>query len=150
MKEIAEEIEDVEGPKSESEVSPPEEAGATFIGSIAATAGEVVEKIGRRRWLICALLFFATTINYIDRQVLGIVTTDEAFRATVGWDPVKYGWINTAFQGAYAVGLILVGGLMDRFGTRKGFSIAMVFWSLAAMAHSFARSAFGFGIARIA
>lgn len=150
MKEIAGEIEDFEGPKSQSEISPPEEAAATFSGSLAAAASEVTGRMGRRRWLICALLFFATTINYIDRQVLGIVTTDETFRSVVGWDPVKYGWINTAFQGAYAVGLLVVGGLMDRFGTRKGFSIAMVFWSVAAMAHSFARSALGFGFARIA
>lgn len=150
MNEVAGHIEDFEGPKSESEVSPPEESAATFSGSMAAAASEITERIGHRRWLICALLFFATTINYIDRQVLGIVTTDETFRAVVGWDPVKYGWINTAFQGAYAVGLLVVGGLMDRFGTRKGFSFAMIFWSLAAMAHSLARSAVGFGVARVA
>jgi MFS transporter, ACS family, hexuronate transporter len=150
MNEIADQIEDVEGPKSESDVSPPEEAGASFSGSIAAAAEEITGRIGRRRWLICALLFFATTINYIDRQVLGIVTTDETFRAVVGWDPIKYGWINTAFQAAYAVGLLVVGGLMDKFGTRRGFSLAMIFWSLAAMAHSLARSAMGFGVARIA
>lgn len=150
MDEIAGKIEDFEGPKSTADISPPEEAAATFTGSVAAAAGEITERIGRRRWLICALLFFATTINYIDRQVLGILTTDESFRATIGWNPVEYGWINTAFQGAYAVGLLVVGGLMDRFGTRKGFSFAMVFWSLAAMAHALARSAFGFGVARVA
>ena len=150
MNEIAGEVEDFEGPKSESDVSPPEQAAATFTGSVVAAAGEINERIGRRRWLICALLFFATTINYIDRQVLGIVTTDETFRAVVGWDPVKYGWINTAFQGAYAVGLLVVGGLRDKFGTRKGFSFAMIFWSLAAMGHAFARSAIGFGVARTA
>jgi MFS transporter, ACS family, hexuronate transporter len=150
MNEIADKIEDFAEPKSESELSPPEEAASTFTGSVAAAVEEISERVGRRRWLICSLLFFATTINYIDRQVLGILTTDENFRATIGWNPIEYGWINTAFQGAYAVGLLVVGGLMDKFGTRKGFSVAMVFWSLAAMAHALARSAMGFGVARIA
>lgn len=150
MNDSSEIIEDFEEPKSESEISPPEESAATVTGAVIAVAGELTERIGRRRWIICALLFFATTINYIDRQVLGILTTDEGFRATIGWNPIDYGWINTAFQAAYAAGLLVVGGLMDKFGTRKGFSFAMIFWSLAAMAHSFARSAMGFGIARIA
>ncbi|HEV7683718.1 MAG TPA: MFS transporter [Pyrinomonadaceae bacterium] len=106
--------------------------------------------IGRYRWVICALLFFATTINYIDRQVLGILATDEAFKHTIGWNDAQYGFIQTAFQGAYAVGLLLVGSLMDRFGTRKGFSFAVTFWSIAAMGHALARSIFGFGVARFA
>jgi ACS family hexuronate transporter-like MFS transporter len=106
--------------------------------------------IGRYRWAICALLFFATTINYIDRQVLGILATDEAFKQTIGWNDAQYGFIQTAFQAAYAVGLLVVGGLMDKFGTRKGFSFAVAFWSVAAMAHALARSIFGFGVARFA
>ncbi|HEX3101301.1 MAG TPA: MFS transporter, partial [Pyrinomonadaceae bacterium] len=110
---------------------------------------EFTERIGKRRWIICALLFFAATINYIDRQVFGIITTDEGFRQTIGWNAIEYGWIQTAFQGAYALGLLVVGGLMDKFGTKRGFSFAMVFWSIAAMAHAGARSAFGFGIARV-
>jgi ACS family hexuronate transporter-like MFS transporter len=106
--------------------------------------------IGRYRWVICALLFFATTINYVDRQVLGILATDESFKHTIGWNDAQYGFIQTAFQAAYAVGLLLVGSLMDRFGTRKGFSFAVGFWSIAAMAHALARSIFGFGVARFA
>jgi ACS family hexuronate transporter-like MFS transporter len=106
--------------------------------------------IGRYRWVICALLFFATTINYIDRQVLGILATDATFKSAIGWNEAQYGYVNTAFQAAYALGLLLVGRLMDRFGTRKGFSFAIVFWSVAAMCHSLARSAFGFGSARFA
>ena len=107
--------------------------------------------VGRNyRWTICALLFFATTINYIDRQVLGILATDETFKAQIGWSEAEYGFVNTAFQAAYALGLLVVGGLMDRFGTRKGFSFAIIFWSLAAMSHSLTRSPFGFGIARFA
>ena len=110
----------------------------------------IVTKIGKYRWVICALLFFATTINYVDRQVLGILATDEHFKAQIGWNEAEYGFVNTAFQGAYAIGLLVVGGLMDRFGTRKGFSVAIIFWSVAAMFHSAARSAFGFGAARFA
>jgi MFS transporter, ACS family, aldohexuronate transporter len=150
MNDLKDAVEDFEEPKSESEISPPEEAASTVTGSVIAAAEGVATAIGRRRWIICALLFFAATINYIDRQVFGIVTTDAAFRATIGWNPVEYGWIQTAFQAAYAVGLLVVGGLMDKVGTRRGFSFAMIFWSAAAMAHALARSAIGFGIARIA
>jgi len=102
--------------------------------------------MGRYRWVVCALLFFATTINYIDRQVLGILAPD--LQKSIGWNEVEYGYIVTAFTGAYALGLILTGGLLDRIGTRLGFAIAIVVWSLAAMAHGLARTALGFGIAR--
>ena len=105
---------------------------------------------GHFRWLICALLFFATTINYVDRQVLGILATDQDFKTAIGWNEAEYGYVNTAFQAAYALGLLAVGGLMDRFGTRKGFSLAITFWSIAAMLHALARSTFGFGVARFA
>src|SRR5213075_3169125 len=75
---------------------------------------------------------------------------DETFKHTIGWNEAQYGYVNTAFQAAYALGLLLVGYLMDRFGTRKGFSFAITFWSVAAMCHGLARSAFGFGAARFA
>jgi ACS family hexuronate transporter-like MFS transporter len=137
-------------PESESEIDPPQIAGASVIGSAAAAVESVSARIGHYRWVICALLFFATTINYIDRQVLGILATDQSFKNTIGWNEAQYGYVNTAFQGAYALGLLVVGRLMDRFGTRKGFSFAIVFWSVAAMCHALARSAFGFGTARFA
>lgn len=131
---------------------PPIATGASAFETAVAAAidDSAATRIGRYRWMICALLFFATTINYIDRQVLGILATDETFKAQIGWNEAEYGFVNTAFQAAYAIGLLVGGGLMDRFGTRKGFSIAIVFWSVAAMAHSLARSAFGFGAARFA
>ncbi len=84
-------------------------------------------------------MFFATTINYVDRQVLGILATDDAFKAQIGCNEAEYGFVNTAFQAAYAIGLLVVGGLMDKFGTRRGFSFAIVFWSIASMGHSLAR-----------
>ena len=100
------------------------------------------------RWYICALLFFATTINYIDRQVFSILAPD--LQRTIGWNEEQYGDIVTAFQAAYAIGLLLVGRLMDAIGTRTGFALIMVVWSLAAMAHSLASSAMTFAVARFA
>jgi ACS family hexuronate transporter-like MFS transporter len=134
--------------KSKSEVGPPQSAGATVVGSSLNAITAVGERIGKYRWVICGMLFFATTINYVDRQVLGILATDQTFKNAIGWNEAEYGYVNTAFQGAYAIGLLVVGRLMDRFGTRKGFSFAIVFWSVAAMGHALARSAFGFGTAR--
>ena len=134
--------------KSKSEISPPQSAGATIVGSSISAVSAIGERVGKYRWMICAMLFFATTINYIDRQVLGILATDQHFKTAIGWNEAQYGYVNTVFQGAYAIGLLVVGRLMDRFGTRKGFSFAIVFWSVAAMCHALARSAFGFGTAR--
>ena len=98
------------------------------------------------RWVICALLFFAATINYIDRQVIGILKTP--IHDEIGWSEVDYSWVVFAFQAAYAIGLLGVGRLIDRIGTRKGFSLAIIFWSAAAMAHALAHTVLGFGAAR--
>lgn len=93
-------------------------------------------KIGKFRWVICTLLFFAATVNYIDRQVIGILkpTLTEEFH----WSELDYSWIVFAFQTAYAIGLLFVGKLMDKIGTKIGFALAIVVWSLAAMAHAWA------------
>jgi ACS family hexuronate transporter-like MFS transporter len=104
--------------------------------------------IGRYRWVICGLLFFATTINYIDRQVIGILAKD--LQTTIGWSEIEYGNIVAAFNAAYALGLLLAGRLMDRFGTKLGYAIAITAWSLAGMCTALARSVFQFGIARSA
>jgi MFS transporter, ACS family, hexuronate transporter len=121
-------------------IDPPQ--GATAV------IGDKLARVGRFRWVICALLFFATTINYLDRQVLGILATP--LQKELKWSDSQYGWLTSAFTGAYATGQLMVGGLMDRLGTRTGFSLAVVFWSLAAMGHALARSAIGFGVARFA
>ena len=105
-------------------------------------------RVGSYRWSICALLFFATTINYVDRQVLGILKP--TLQGQFGWTEIDYSNIVFAFQVAYAAGLLIVGRVIDRFGVYKGFSFAVVFWSLAAMAHALAQSVMGFGIARFA
>ncbi len=105
-------------------------------------------KVGYYRWVVCALLFFATTINYIDRAVLGILAP--VLQNSIGWNQVDYGYIVTAFTGAYAIGLLFVGRFIDKVGTKKGYSVSMIVWSVAAVAHAFARSVFGFGAARFA
>ena len=97
------------------------------------------------RWTVCALLFFATTINYVDRQVLSILA--KTLETSIGWDSIQYGYITAAFQAAYAIGLLSAGRLIDRLGTRLGYAIAITLWSLAAMAHAAAASAFTFGVA---
>jgi MFS transporter, ACS family, hexuronate transporter len=101
---------------------------------------------GRYRWTICSLLFVATTINYIDRQVLGILAPD--LQRAIGWSEVEYGYIVVAFQAAYALGLPLFGRFIDRYGTKLGYTISIFGWSIAAMAHALASSALSFGIAR--
>jgi ACS family hexuronate transporter-like MFS transporter len=109
---------------------------------------DAAERRGRYRWVICAILFFATTINYMDRQVLGILAP--TIQREIQWSEAEYGAIVSWFTLAYAFGYLGAGRLMDRIGTRMGFSIAVVFWSLSAMAHSLARSVTGFSLARLA
>ena len=100
------------------------------------------------RWYICGLLFFATTINYIDRQVLGLLKP--VLEKDLGWREADYGWIVFAFQFAYALMMPFAGRLIDKLGTRLGYLLAVVVWSIAAMAHSLARDALQFGLARFA
>jgi MFS transporter, ACS family, hexuronate transporter len=149
-KEIARTEEEVELPKSLSEVAPPQSAGASASGAAvaAATSPTIGERVGRYRWTICALLFFAATINYVDRQVIGILKP--TLKTELGWDEIAYSNVVFWFQAAYALGFVMMGRLMDRLGTRKGFSFAVTFWSLAAMAHALAYSVMTFSFARFA
>src|SRR5688572_20068095 len=100
------------------------------------------------RWTVVALLFAATTINYIDRQVLGILAP--TLQRELRWSETDYGAIVSWFSLAYGVGLLVVGRLLDRIGVRVGFSFAIVVWSLAAMGHALARTVGGFSFARAA
>jgi MFS transporter, ACS family, hexuronate transporter len=104
------------------------------------------EGIGGYRWSICILLFFATTINYIDRQTLSILAPD--LQKALHWNDVDYGNIVAAFQTTYAIGQVLTGFIVDRIGTFAGFAIFVTIWSIAAVGHAFARSAFQFGVMR--
>jgi len=103
---------------------------------------------GRFRWVICGLLFLGVTKNYMDRQVLGVLKGP--LQHEFGWNETDYGNLVFAFQTAYALGMILVGRLIDRLGTRIGYALAMVFWSLASMGHAIAHSLTTFVIARSA
>jgi MFS transporter, ACS family, hexuronate transporter len=98
------------------------------------------------RWTVCALLFFATTISYVDRQVLSLLA--KTLEVHIGWTANQYGSITSAFATAYGIGLLGAGRLLDKFGTRIGFAIAVTLWSAAAMMHAAATTAFTFGIAR--
>jgi ACS family hexuronate transporter-like MFS transporter len=98
------------------------------------------------RWVVCALLFFATTINYVDRFVLGVLAPE--LQGEIGWTDTQYGDINAAFSTAYAVGFVVMGRFIDRVGTRVGYAVALVLWSLAAAGHALARTPLGFGVAR--
>src|SRR6476646_3731830 len=103
-------------------------------------------RVGSFRWVVCGLLFAATTINYIDRQVLGILAPD--LQHEIGWSELDYGLIVIAFQLSYAVMMLFWGRILDRIGTKLGLAIAVAWWSLAAMGTAFARSAISFGAAR--
>src|SRR5438270_146849 len=103
---------------------------------------------GYFRWVICALLLFGTTKNYMDRQVIGVLKA--TLQHDLGWNEIDYGNLVFAFQTAYALGMVLVGRLIDRLGTRLGYAFAMVFWSLASMGHAIAGSLTGFMVARSA
>ncbi|MEY4403126.1 MAG: hypothetical protein RIR91_1161 [Verrucomicrobiota bacterium] len=100
------------------------------------------------RWIILALLFFATTINYIDRSILSLIKP-EYLDKELGWTNTEYGYVNSAFQFAYALGLLGFGWFIDRFGTKIGYTVSIVFWSLAAAGHAAVASVFGFGVARV-
>src|SRR5712691_1348587 len=95
-------------------------------------------KAGYFRWVICALLLFGVTKNYMDRQVLGVLKT--TLQHDLGWNEIDYSNLVSAFQAAYAVGMLAVGWLVDRLGARAGYAIAMACWSLASMGHAIGNS----------
>jgi ACS family hexuronate transporter-like MFS transporter len=103
-------------------------------------------QLGRVRWTICAMLFVATSINYMDRQVIAILKP--TLQHSIGLTEVNYGYIVDAFQIAYAFGLLAAGRLIDRLGTRIGYMLVMVVWSVSAMGHALASTALEFGCAR--
>ena len=103
-------------------------------------------QLGRVRWTICAMLFAATSINYMDRQVIAILKP--TLQHSIGLTEVNYGYIVDAFQIAYALGLLGAGRLIDRLGTRIGYLLVMAVWSVSAMGHALASTALEFGCAR--
>src|SRR5579883_3504016 len=112
----------------------------------AATASSINEVMTRYRWRICALCFLATTISYVDRQVLGVLAPE--LQRVIGWDEIQYSNLVNAFQAAYAIGLLAAGGFIDRMGTRIGYAVAIGIWSAATISTSLVRTILGFGTAR--
>ncbi|HXB29695.1 MAG TPA: MFS transporter [Puia sp.] len=106
------------------------------------------QPIGKFRWVVVTLLFFATTINYLDRQVIGLLK--DSLAKDFDWSEKDYSRIVMAFSTAYAIALLLFGGLIDWIGTRLGYAVSIIIWSVAAMFHALASSTLGFTIARIA
>src|ERR1700691_748573 len=111
-------------------------------------AARLAHHLGRFRWVICTILLLGVMKNYMDRQVIGVLKT--TLQHDLGWSEIDYGNLVFAFQAAYALGLVLVGRLIDRVGTRFGYALAMAFWSLASLAHGLATSFSGFLVARFA
>ncbi len=101
---------------------------------------------GNYRWVVCALLFFATTINYMDRQILSLLK--EILDKQIGWNNEQFGWVNSVFQFTYGIGLLGFGWFVDRFGTKIGYAVSIAAWSVAAIAHSIVGSVGGFLCAR--
>lgn len=106
----------------------------------------MIRTTGYYRWKICAMLFLATTINFVDRQVLGILAPQ--LQKEFSWTDSEYGFIVSSFQAAYAIGFLFMGHLLDKIGTRLGAMIAIGFWSIATMLHAIVGSLFGFAAVR--
>src|SRR5262245_22758199 len=103
-------------------------------------------KIGNYRWFIAFLLFAATTINYIDRQIFGLLKPE--LEKVFCWNEIDYSRIVMAFTACYALGQLFYGRIIDKIGTKLGYSISVTVWSVAAMLHAFVKSTFGFGVVR--
>ena len=105
------------------------------------------DQVSAFRWVVCALLFTATAINYMDRQVLGILVIP--LQQELGWSESQYGMIIAGFQATFALGLLMAGPIIDRIGTRLGYALAVTVCSIAAVAHGFVRSVTGFAGVRL-
>jgi len=104
--------------------------------------------IGNYRWVVVTLLFFATTINYLDRQVIGLLK--DILARDFNWSETDYSRIVMVFSAAYAVALVLFGRLIDKIGTKLGYAVSVIIWSLAALGHALAKGTVGFTVARTA
>lgn len=112
------------------------------------TSNPPFQTVKNYRWTICALVFFATTVNYLDRQVISLLKS--VLSSDLHWDDGDYANIEIAFKLAYSIGMLGAGRIIDMLGTKKGYAAATGLWSLAAMAHGFANTTFGFVMARAA
>lgn len=106
----------------------------------------ISEKIGKYRWTICSLVFFATTINYLDRQVISLLkpTLEKEF----SWSETDYSNIVIVFQFTYAIGMVVAGRIIDKIGTKLGYALTLIFWSIASILHAFATGTLSFMVFR--
>ena len=114
----------------------------------APAAANVNKQVGKYRWTICSLLFFATTINYLDRSVISLLKND--LEKIFHWTESDYSDIVIAFQVSYAIGMLIAGRFIDKVGTKIGYAVALALWSFASMGHALVKSTIGFLIARSA
>src|SRR5690242_16801113 len=105
-------------------------------------------KTGNYRWVICSLLFFATTNNYLDRAVIALLKSN--LTSEFKWDDGDYANIEIAFKIAYSIGLLGAGRVIDKIGTKLGYFLATLLWSVSAVCHALVTSTFGFGVVRAA
>jgi ACS family hexuronate transporter-like MFS transporter len=145
---IADAIHATQEPVSLSENEGDQSTGASATGAAAAFAEEANTRVGRYRWVICALLFFATTVCYVDRLVFGFLGPELMKPEHFGWTPKQLTDILFWFEVAYAIGLLGAGRVLDWIGTRVGYALSLVFWSFASIIHAFMGSVFGFSVAR--
>src|SRR5687768_10572449 len=117
-----------------------------MIAAVNDPAPKTNARIGKYRWTICSLVFFATTINYLDRQVISLLkpTLEKEFN----WSESDYSNIVVAFQFAYAIGMVTVGRFIDKIGTKIGYALTLIFWSIASIIHAFATGTLSFMIYR--
>jgi ACS family hexuronate transporter-like MFS transporter len=111
-----------------------------------ASAAAAVRKMGKVRWLICGLLFLATTVNYVDRYSLSVLKT--TLQTILSWSEADYGWIQFGFTTAYAIFPVLAGRMVDALGVKKGLLIGVTLWSFACIAHGFVGAVLGFVLVR--
>ncbi len=133
-------------PTSESSMSMSQSQAAATAGESATS--KMLFRHGYFRWVICTLLLLGTTKNYMDRNVLGVLRV--TLQHDLGWNEIDYGNLVIVFQAAYALGMLVVGWVVDRLGTRLGYALAMIFWSLASMGTALASSLTGFAVSRFA
>lgn len=105
-----------------------------------------MQKMSNYRWTICFLVFFATTINYLDRQVISLLKP--YLEKEFDWSETDYSNIVATFQLAYALGILGVGSIIDRIGSKLGYAVSLILWSIAAIMHAFVKTTFGFGVVR--
>lgn len=110
-------------------------------------AREMAKPKSNYRWVICSMLVFATTVNYMDRQILGLLAP--MLQKDIGWTQMEYSWLVNAFTVAYGVGTLVCGRIIDKLGTKISYAAAMVVWSVAAMAHAVVGSVAGFALVRV-